>query len=163
MVPVLALEPLRNSVLLLAGVVILLTLFLMLQRSTAAIGLARRGRREPTLSRLIYGAVQNSPVDTRSFRKLSRFDRRLVRSILLGLALDLRGDTGEAIADLYRKLGFIRRDLRRLKSWRASIRASAAADLGLIHSRDSMPALEHALKDSDVRVRQAAVWGIGQV
>jgi hypothetical protein len=163
MVPVVALEPLRNFVLLLAGVVLLLTLFLMLQRSTAAITVTRRARREPILSRLIYGAVQNSPVDTKDFRRLSRFDRRLVRSILLGLALDLRGDTGDAIAELYRQLGFIRRDLKRLRSWRASVRASAAADLGLIHSADSMPALVHALNDADVRVRQAAVWAIGQV
>ncbi|HEX7335665.1 MAG TPA: HEAT repeat domain-containing protein [Gemmatimonadales bacterium] len=163
MAPVVALEPLRNSVLVLAGVVILLAHFLLLQRTWAAISTARRNRREPALSRLVYGVVQTSPVDASAFRRLSRFDRRLVRSILLGLALDLRGDIGETIAELYRALGFVRKDLKRLRSWRAAVRAAAAADLGLIHLPDSIPMLVHALNDRDVRVRQAAVWAVGQV
>jgi HEAT repeat protein len=163
MVPVVALEPLRNSVLVLAGAVILLALFLLLERSLAALEAARASRREPILSQSVYRATQSSPVDVSEFRRLSRFDRKLIRSILLGLALDLRGDTGEAIAELYRRLGFIQTDLGRLGSWRATTRANAAADLGLIHSPDAMPGLVHALKDADVRVRQAAVWAIGQV
>lgn len=163
MAPVVALEPLRNSVLALAGVVFVLAVFLLLQRTWAAISARRRNRREPALGRLVYGVVQTSPVDTRAFRRLSRFDRRLVRSILLGLALDLRGDIGETIAELYRALGFVRKDLKRLRSRRAAVRAGAAADLGVIHIPDSIPALVQTLDDSDVRVRQAAVWAIGQV
>lgn len=163
MLPVVALEPLRNSVLMLAGAVLLLALFLLLERTAATITGARRRRREPDLSHLVYRAVQSSPVDTSDFKRLGRFDRKLVRSLLLGLALDLRGDTADAIAELYRKLGFIKNDLKRLKAWRAATRASAAADLGLLHSPDSIPALVNALEDSDTRVRQAAVWAIGQV
>jgi HEAT repeat protein len=163
MLPAVALEPLRNSVLMLAGAVLLLALFLLLERTAAAITGARRRRREPGLGRLVYRAVQGSPVDTSDFSRLGRFDRKLVRSLLLGLALDLRGDTAEAIAELYGKLGFVKGDLRRLRSWRATTRASAAADLGLIHSPDSIPALVSALEDSDTRVRQAAAWAIGQV
>ena len=163
MAPVVALEPLRNSVLALAGVVFLLAVFLLLQRTWSAMVTGRRNRREPALSRLVYGVVQTSPVDPSAFRRLSRFDRRLVRSILLGLALDLKGDIGDAIAELYRALGFLRKDLQRLRSRRATVRAGAAADLGIIHLPDSIPPLVHALADSDVRVRQAAVWAIGQV
>jgi HEAT repeat protein len=163
MAPVVALEPLRNSVLGLAGAVILLALVLLFERGTSAISNFRANRRQPFLSRLVFGAVHRTTVDTAGFGRLSRFDRKLVRSILLGLALDLKGDTGEAIAALYTKLGFLRKDLARLKSWRATRRANAAADLGLIHSPESMPALLHALDDGDVRVRQAAVWAIGQV
>ncbi|HEX2250588.1 MAG TPA: HEAT repeat domain-containing protein, partial [Gemmatimonadales bacterium] len=87
---------------------------------------------------------------------------KLVRSILLGLALDLRGDTAEAISQLYRQLGWHRRDLTRIKSWRATVRAHAAADLGLINAPEATPALLKALNDPDVRVRQAAVWAVGQ-
>jgi hypothetical protein len=162
MSPVVALEPLRNSVLALAGVVVLLTLFLLLERVTSAVANARANRRQPILSKLVFGAVQGSPINNAGFRRLGRFDRRLVRSMLLGLALDLKGDSGEAIAGLYRQLGFLQRDLARLRSWRAITRANAAADLGLIHSPDSMPGLLRALDDRDVRVRQAAVWAIGQ-
>ena len=163
MAPAVALEPLRNGVLALAGAVILLAIFLLIERSAAALVRLRTSRREPTLSRLLFQAIQGSPVNASAFRRLGRFDRKLVRSILLGLALDLRGDTGEAIAALYRELGFLKKDLARLKSWRPVRRANAAADLGLIHTTETMPGLVRALQDPDVRVRQAAVWAIGQV
>lgn len=163
MAPVVALEPLRNGVLVLAGAVLLLALFLVLERALAVIVHARTSRREPILIPLVYGALQSPSTMPGEFRRLSRFDRRLVRSILLGLALDLKGEAGDAIASLYRELGFLQADLKRLRSWRANRRASAAANLGLIHFPDAVPALLHAFSDSDVRVRQAAVWAVGQV
>lgn len=147
----------------LAGAVILLALVLLIQRSAVALAGSRTSRRQPTLSHLLFQAIQASPVDASDFRRLGRFDRNLVRAILLGLALDLRGDTGEAIATLYRDLGYLKKDLARLTSWRPTRRANAAADLGLIQSGEAIPALVRALQDSDVRVRQAAVWAIGQV
>jgi HEAT repeat protein len=163
MAPVVALEPLRNFVLALSVAVILLTIFILLERASATLAHARRKRREPTLTQLIYRAVQASPVDAKDFQRLSRADRQLVRSILLSLSLDLRGETAEAIADLYGKLGFLERDIARLRSRRPTVRANAAADLGLIHSPKATTALLRALQDDDVRVRQAAVWSIGQV
>ena len=163
MAPAVALEPLRNAVLALAAAVILLALVLLIERSAAALRGLRTRRREPMLSRLLFQAIQSSPVNASEFQRLGRFDRKLVRSTLLGLALDLRGDSGEAIATLYRELGFLKKDLASLTSWRPIRRANAAADLGLIHSAEAIPALIRALQDSDVRVRQAAVWAIGQV
>jgi hypothetical protein len=162
MAPVVALEPLRNGVLVLAGVVFLLALFLVLERGLTVAIRARTSRREPIVTPLVYRALQSPSNLPGEFRRLSRFDRKLVHSILLGLALDLRGETGDAIATVYRRLGFLKSDLKRLRSWRATRRASAAANLGLIHSHESVPALLHAFTDSDVRVRQAAVWAVGQ-
>jgi len=163
MAPAVALEPLRNAVLALAAAVVLLALLLLIQRSAAALRSRRTSRREPILSRLLFRAIQSSPVDASEFQRLGRFDRNLMRATLLGLALDLRGDSGDAIATLYSELGFLKHDLVKLTSWRPTRRADAAADLGLIHSGESIPALVRALQDSDVRVRQAAVWAIGQV
>jgi len=160
--PVVALEPLRNAVFALAAAVGALALFLLLQRSLAWITQRRAQRRVPLLTRLVYEAVQNEQVDSSALARLSGFDRRLVRSILLGLALDLRGDTGEALTELFRRLGFLRRDLARLRSWWAGRRANAAADLGLIKAREAAGKLLDALQDKDVRVRQAAVWALGQ-
>ena len=163
MAPVIPLEPLRNAVLALGGAVLLLAMFLLLERGLALLARTRAARREPALTRAIYDALQSSPADARRLPRLSRFDRKLVRSILLDLALDLRGETAEAIASLYRQLGFLRRDLRRMKSWRATTRANTAADLGLTHAAEAIPALLEAMDDDDVRVRQAAVWAVGQV
>ena len=163
MAPVVPLEPLRNAVLALGGAVLLLAIFLLLQRSLALLARNRAARREPALTRAIYDALQSSPAHARRLPRLSRFDRKLVRSILLDLALDLRGETAEAIANLYSQLGFLRRDLRRMKSWRATTRANAAADLGLTHAAEATAALLEAMDDDDVRVRQASVWAVGQV
>jgi HEAT repeat protein len=162
MIPVVALEPLKNCVLALAAAVLLLALFLVVDRGMAAIVRARTRRREPLLTRLVYQAVDECCGDASEFRRLSRLDRKLVRSILLGLALDLRGDTGDAIAAMYHALGFLKADLARLRSRRATTRASAAGDLGLIRSTGAVPALLQAFSDPDVRVRQAAVWAVGQ-
>ncbi len=162
MTPVVALEPLRSAVLGLAGAVVVLAFSLLLQRGVTFIRRVRTNRREPVLTRLIYDALQAPAGAATRLPRLNRFDRKLVRSILLGLSLDLRGDTGEAIAGLYRRLGFLSRDLSRVKSWRASTRANAAADLGLIRAAEATSALLKAMEDSDVRVRQAAVWALGQ-
>jgi HEAT repeat protein len=162
MAPVVALESLTNGVLALSAAVILLAIFILLARTVAALVGLRTNRREPLLTRLVYQALQSTPVNTREFRRLGRFDRRLVRSILLGLALDLRGETGEAIAALYGELGFLKNDLARLKSRRATTRATAAGDLGLIRFAGAVPALLQAFSDPDVRVRQAAVWAVGR-
>lgn len=163
MAPVVALEPLRICVFALVGAVVLLGLLLLLERSLAALVRIRTDRREPTLTRLVHRSLQKTPPDLSDFRRLSRFDRKVVRSILLGLAPDLRGETSEAIAALYRELGFLKKDLRRLRSWRATTRSRAAAELGVIHSPNVISDLLRALNDPDVRVRQVVVWAVGQV
>jgi hypothetical protein len=58
------------------------------------------------------------------------------------LALDLRGDTGEAISQLYVQLGFAQKDFARLRSRWATTRANAAADLGLIHIPEATPQMK---------------------
>jgi HEAT repeat protein len=163
MAPVFALEPLSNAVIGLAGAVILLAVFLILQRSVSELRRRRTSRREPLLTKLLYDALQSSPVCPEPLLRLDRGDRKLLRSILLRLALDLRGETGEAISELYRVLGFLERDLAGLGSRCASTRAHAAADLGLTRSPEAIPGLLKAMNDGDVRVRQTAVWAVGQV
>ncbi|MEP7225891.1 MAG: HEAT repeat domain-containing protein [Gemmatimonadales bacterium] len=163
MIPVVALESLRKAVMVLSGAVLLLSLFLVLERGIVAFLRVRTERREALLTRLVYRSVQVEPGNSPGLGVLSRFDRRLVRGILLRLALDLRGDSGDAIGALYRKHGFLRSDLARLRSWRATTRSNAAADLGLVRISDALPALLETLNDRDVRVRQAVVWALGQV
>jgi HEAT repeat protein len=161
MAPVVGLEPLRNAVFVLTGAVILLSLLLVIQRSVSAL-LARRGqRRDALLNRLLYSAIQGGAA-TSDWDMLNRLNRRKVRTILLRLALDLRGESGDAIADLYGRLGFLAADLKRLRSRWALARANAAADLGLVRAVDALPALLERLDDTDHRVRRIAVWAVGQ-
>jgi HEAT repeat protein len=161
MPPVIVLEPLRGAVYALAGAVVLLLLVLLVERAVSAFQKSRVGRKEALLTELVHRVIQGAP-SISEVGALSRFDRRVVRGILLGLAPDLRGETGEAIAELYRSLGLLRGDLKRLRSWRAITRANAAADLGLVRAAEALPALTKALDDPDVRVRQTTVWALGQ-
>jgi hypothetical protein len=112
MAPVLSLEPLKNGVLGLAGAVLLLAGFLLIQRTLTFFANSRAALREPILTRVVYDAIQSSPVSAEPLARLSRSDRKLIRSILLGLALDLRGETSEAISQLYVQLGFARQTVR---------------------------------------------------
>jgi HEAT repeat protein len=161
MPPVVVLEPLRAAVFALAGAIALLLLVLLVERAVSSFQKSRVGRKEALLTELVHRAIQAVP-DVSEVGALSRFDRRVVRGILLGLAPDLRGETGEAIAELYSSLGLLRGDLKRLRSWRAITRANVAADLGLVRTAEALPALTKALDDPDVRVREATVWALGQ-
>jgi HEAT repeat protein len=156
------LNALGGAVFVLAVAVVLFIFILVTERTVAALQRTRVERRQDQLTRKIYQAIQVSG-DSTELGKFSRFERRVARGILLRLAMDLRGDTGEAIAALYKKLGFLRADLKRLRSWRATTRANAAADLGGIRTPEALEALSKTLEDADVRVRQTAVWAIGQI
>jgi HEAT repeat protein len=163
MAPVLQLEPLRNAVFALACAIVLLTLVLVMQRAAVALSAARAQRREALLTRLVYRSMQGGNDNSPDKDMLSRLNRRGVRGILLRLALDLRGESGDAIAGLYAHLGFLKADLTRLRSRWASARANAVADLGLVRAEAALPALLERLNDADDRVRQTAVWAVGQV
>ncbi len=163
MAPVVALEPLRNAVFALGGAVVLLSLFLLCQRIVASLFAKRGQQREALLTRLVYRAIQDVPGNAADWDMLTHLDRRKLRGILLRLALDLRGESGEAIAHLYARLGFLAADLRQLRSWRSSARANAVADLGLVRSTEALPALLDCLHNPDAKVRRTAVWAVGQV
>src|SRR6478672_7151217 len=122
MAPMLALELLKSCVLVLASAVLALAGVLCIVRSFGTLAAARARRRESHLTRLIYDAIQNGVVIANELRTLGWLDRKLIRSILLQLALDVPGC--EAIGALYIELGFAAKDLARLRSRRAFARAS---------------------------------------
>jgi HEAT repeat protein len=162
MPPVATLEPLRDTVVVLTAAIVLLSLALQVERAVASFRERRAGPKQAQLTDLVYRVIQGAPCIT-EVEALSGFERGLAREILLRLAPDLRGESGEEIAELYRRLGLLQADLKRLRSWRAMTRANAAADLGLMRAADALPALAEALDDPDGRVRETAVWALGQV
>jgi hypothetical protein len=161
MSPLIALEPLGDAVFALAGAIVLLSLALQVERAVAAFQERRAGRKEALLTKLVYRVIQGE-LCIAEVAALSRLERRVARGILLRLAPDLRGESSVGIAELYRRLGLLKADLKRMRSWRAITRAHAAADLGLVRAAEALSALTKALDDPDVRVRQASVWALGQ-
>ncbi len=157
------LEVLRDCALGLAGAVVLLSLGLVAERGISTLVASRVRRRQAELAPLLYEAIHHAWAPSMLPRKLTRFDRRVVRGILLSLALDLRGDTGERLTAFYDGFGLLRADQARLRSWSGGRRARATVDLGLIRAGQALPALLSALHDRSTQVRQAAVWAVGQV
>ena len=161
MAPGVSPEPLGTAVLVLAAAVLVLLLVVLAERTVALFARSRSARQEAPLTTRVCRAVENAS-GASALGRLSAWERRVVRGVLLRLALDLRGESGQVIASMYQGLGFLETDLIRLRSWRAGVRARAAADLGQIRAPESVPALSRMLDDSSERVRQGVVWALGQ-
>jgi HEAT repeat protein len=146
-----------------AALVVLLFLLLMTQRGLASLASAHVRRREAALSPLLLEALESPEAVARLRRALRRLDRLVLRTMLLRLALDLRGDGSRNIADLYRALGLLEVELQGLGSWRARRRAAAAANLATLRMPRIQRHLVRALDDPARTVRIALIQAIGEV
>lgn len=162
MMPAPGLDLLRQAVYVMAGIVALLSLVALAWHGVAAAVSRRAARRRAELAPVLHRVLETVPPDFAALPPLSRFDRRVVRGMLHRLALDLRGETRESMIAVYRHLGLLAGELDRLRSRRASWRARAAANLGLIGAPEALPALLAATRDRNAWVRGTAVWAVGQ-
>jgi HEAT repeat protein len=142
-----------------AGVFVLL----ILQRLAASLIAAHVRRRETALGPHLLRAIEAPETIGALEGVLRRFDRPVVRRMLLRLALDLRGEESRAIVDLYRRLGLLNAELAALRAWRAGRRAAAAANLATLRAGQTQRQLERALDDPDRRVRVAVVRALGEI
>jgi HEAT repeat protein len=141
----------------------LLTLLLLAQRALATLVSAHFRRREAALRPLLFAALEDRAAVWRLRPTLRYLDRRVIRQMLLHLALDLRGDEGRAIATLYRELGFLDAELQTLSAWRARRRAAAAANLATLRMPAIQRHLVRALDDRDRTVRVALIRALGEI
>jgi hypothetical protein len=146
-----------------ATLVALLFVLLMVQRGLATLASAHVRRREAVLSPLLFEALEGPEAVARLRGVLRPFDRLVLRTMLLRLALDLRGDESRTIADLYRALGLLDIELQALGAWRARRRAAAAANLATLRMPGIQGQLVRALSDPDRTVRVALIRAIGKV
>src|SRR5262249_26134783 len=129
------------------ALIALLVLLLVVQRVVASIASAHVRGRETALTPFVLRALESPAAVPKLRRALRPFDRLVVRTMLLRLALDLRGDESRAIADLYRELGLLDTEIRALGSWRARRRAAAAANLATLRMPRIQRQLIRALDD----------------
>jgi HEAT repeat protein len=146
-----------------AALVALLFLLLLTQRGLASLASVHIRRREAVLRPLLFEALEDAAAIARLRHALRLFDRPVLRTMLLRLALDLRGDESLAIADLYRALGLLDVELRALRSRRARRRAAAAANLATLRMPGIQDQLIRALDDPDRTVRVALIRAIGEI
>lgn len=146
-----------------AAFVGVLFVFLLVQRAIASLVAHHVRRREAVLAPRLFAAIESPEAGPALVRVLRRFDRPVLRGMLLRLALDLRGDEGQAIADLYRRLGLLDAEVRALRAWRPTRRASAAANLATLRVPKVQRHLVRVLDDPSQLVQVALVRAIGEI
>ena len=145
--------------------VVLLFVFLMVQRTLATLKAWHVKKREAVLLPLVERVLIEGPEATGDLEAaVRRNDKPILRSILIELTLSLRGEEAERAATLADEIGLVRTEARRLRSFRAQVRANAAKNLATWRVKSSLAALvEAAEKERDVGVRTPMVWAIGEV
>lgn len=130
--------------------------------------IARRMRadasRVATLLPLVCASICDSALCEPALGRIRACDRRAILPLLIQLALDLRGEESERIGSLAVETGLAAAESRRLRSWRATARAEAAKNLGLLRVRSALPALLQLVKtDPHFEVRHACAWALGEI
>jgi HEAT repeat protein len=146
-----------------SAIIGLVFVLMIAQRVLASIVSGYARRRERVLTPWVLRALDDPDAVAPLRRVLRLFDRLVVRTILLRLALDLRGDEARAIADLYRGLGLLEDELRALSAWRAGRRAAAASNLATLRMPRIQRRLVRALEDPERRVRIALIRALGEI
>jgi HEAT repeat protein len=157
-------DALIGAVLVLLAATIFLILVTLFHHGDASIRLRRHRRRRELLLPLLCEAISAPAQTDELLAQLRRSDRAVLLPMLLQLALDLRGAEAARIAGLSEKLGLVRGEMRRLRSLRATARARAVKNLGLLGVREALDTLlDMAKTDRQREVRLASVWAIGQI
>lgn len=157
-------QVLVGAVVVLLASTVCVILMTLLHHGKASIRLRRHRRRRELLLPLLCEAISAPAQTDELVSQLRRSDRAVLLPMLLQLALDLRGAEAERIAGLADQLGLVRGEQRRLRSLRATVRARAVKNLGLLGVDDALDALLEMVKsDRQREVRLAAVWAIGQI
>jgi HEAT repeat protein len=126
--------------------------------------LRSRAQRSRALLPLVCRAVDAPEGLAPLLAQLRRGDREVLLSLLLPLALDLRGEERERVARIAEAAGLARAEQRRLQRGRAIARAQAAKNLGLLGARAALPELLERLRgDADPRVRTACAAAVAAV
>src|SRR5262249_31678686 len=89
-------------------------------------------RRQRVLLPLVLRSIGNVAAVPILKESLRPFDRRMVRNLLMQLAMDRREQDAADVACLYDQLGLLEREIRCLFALRSRTRRRAAANLGLL-------------------------------
>lgn len=90
-------------------------------------------------------------------------NREILSALIVELLASLRGSDRERLVRLAGELGFVKRDLDRLRSRRRWRRARAAENLGFFGGPDVAPRLAELLSDEDETVRAVAARSLSRI
>jgi HEAT repeat protein len=120
-------------------------------------------RRRRVLLPLVLRSLDDPESVSELKGSLRRFDERIVRDILMKLAMDLREQDADKVARLCERLGLIQREIRCLYAASSRTRRRAAANLGLLRPAAAVDPLLALLEDRHINVRLAAIDALGDI
>ena len=137
---------------------------MLLRHSLVALRLRAHASRRDTLLPLVCQAVDDPARKAELIGSLRRGDRAVLLPLLLQLALDLRGEERDRVAEIAEIAGIARTERRRLQRGLATARAEAAKNLGLLRVRAALAELLGRLcADAEPSVRLACTWAVGEI
>ncbi len=146
------------------GVVIVTMMFaLPLRRGWVALAQRRRTRAETLLSPLVFDALERGKPCARLRKAVTRGRRRILRDLLVRIAMSIRGDDAIQLTRLCQQIGVIADETRSLRASHAVRRAEAAANLGVLGAAASIPHLQKLLSDPDARVQVASMRALTDI
>lgn len=143
--------------------VVLLCLGLVVQHAVGMAIVRHVERRQRALLPLVLRAIGNVDAVPALRESLLPFDLRIVRGLLMQLAMDLREKDSTDVACLCDQLGLLRPEIRCLFALRSRTRRRAAANLGLLRPAAAVEPLLQLLDDRHVNVRLAAIDALGDI
>lgn len=137
---------------------------LLVRHALVSLWLRRSKRRVEVLLPLLAQAIDVPASRGALLGQLRRGDRPVLLPLLIQLALDLRGEEREHVAQLAGELGVAAAERKRLRSRSALARADAAKNLGVLRVRAALPDLLRRIERDHARaVRVACARAVGEI
>ena len=141
----------------------LLVVYLVVQRWTANLRKRYADRRKRRFEAYVLGLLVDPGATEPLKRGLLIGDKGFIKELLLMQAAELKGEDSHNMTVVFEKLGYVKREMRALRSRRWWRRLEAAINLGTMQSREAVSALIGAVRDPVEDVRLAAVRALGQL
>jgi HEAT repeat protein len=145
------------------ALVALVFLALVLQHGIGMAIVRHVERRQRALLPLVLRSIGDASAVPALRQSLRLFDLRIVRDLLMQLAIDLRVEDAPAVACLCDQLGLLEPEIRSLFALRSRTRRRAAANLGLLRPLAAVEPLLDLLDDRHINVRLAAIDALADI
>src|SRR5215210_338067 len=158
----------QGSTLIIAAVLLMAALNVSMILATVGVKVLRAARerrlqdRKNRLEPPLYDFLATGEVP-RLLLQAKGEDREILSALVVELIASLRGADCERLVGLAWELGFVKRDLNRLRSRRRWRRARAAENLGFFGGPDVAPQLAALLSDEDETVRAVVARALSRI
>ncbi len=142
---------------------LLLTLYVIYLRAINTISERRRKTQIERWEPILLDYINGAEISRKAEHQIKRGDRDLLGEILIEYSQDIRGQALEKMVELWKRLGFDKFSVKRLKSRSVWRRAYGATMLGIMRDTSATPLLVDLLKDKSPIVTFAAARSLARI